>query len=66
MPNSVTLAADSESEVQHRPNPESLKDSLLLADRAFEGLDYLKKIEDNDGFYSVRGKKNIKPIVVKA
>jgi len=66
MPNSVTLAADSESEVRHRPNPESLKDSLLLADRAFEGLDYFKKIQNNDGFYIVRGKKNIKPIVVKA
>jgi hypothetical protein len=41
MPNSVTLAADCESEVQHRPHPESLKGSLFLGDRAFEDSNYL-------------------------
>ena len=46
MPNSVTLAADSESEVQHRPTPESLKRSLFLGDRAFEDRDYFMKIKE--------------------
>jgi hypothetical protein len=45
IPNSVTLAADSESEVQHRPTPKSLKRSLFLGDRAFEDRDYFMKID---------------------
>lgn len=66
VPNTVILAADSESEAQHRPPPESLKEVLFLGDRAFEGRDYFMQIQDNGGFYIVRGKKNIRPLVVKA
>jgi hypothetical protein len=66
VPNTVILAADSESEAQHRPRPESLKEVLFLGDRAFEGRDYFMQIQNNGGFYLVRGKKNIKPLVVKA
>jgi len=66
VPNSVTLAADCESEAKHGPAPESLQESLFLGDRAFEDRKYFGDIQNNGGSYIVRGKKSIRPLIVKA
>lgn len=62
----VTLAADKESERQFCPEPEELRNRLFLADRGYESLDMLRSIREADGSYIIRGKRNIRPTIVKA
>lgn len=65
-PERITMAADKEAERHFRPDAEILKDSLFLADRAFQDRDYFITINAAGGFFIIRGTKNIRPIIVEA
>lgn len=61
--NSVILAPDTESEVVNAPEPESVKDSLLLADRMFFVKKYLADIQRAGGHYLVKAKSVLNPTI---
>lgn len=64
--NHVALSADSAGERQFLPQPAELSGSLLLADRGYLSLDYLRQVDAADGSFIVRGKTNLNPLIIKA
>lgn len=66
MPESITLAADSESEVHFTPEASSLGGALFMGDRMFFIKSYLAEIEQHGGSYIVRSKGTLNPTVVRA
>ena len=65
-PITIALSPDTDSEHDYRPKPESLRDDLLLADRGYLDLTYLRAIERHGGFFIVRSKSNLNPRVIDA
>jgi hypothetical protein len=65
-PDTITLAPDKEAEKHFRPDPDSLKGCLFLGDRAYQDMLYFIEIRQQDGYYIVRGTRNIRPIISKA
>jgi hypothetical protein len=65
-PTTITLAADKESEKHYRPDPKTIKDSLLLGDRGYQDRRYFKAIIEALGYYIIRGTKNIRPMILEA
>lgn len=65
-PQTINLAPDSVSEYQFMPteNNADLAQTLSLMDRGYGSLEKLHKIEQEDGFFVVRMKDNINPIIV--
>ena len=66
MPESISLAPDSESEVHFAPEASSLQGGLLLADRMFFIKDYLAKIQAHGGHYVVKTKGTLNPTIHRA
>jgi len=66
MPHTITLAADSESEVHFAPEPSSVSGGLLLADRMFFIKSYLADIQHHGGHYIVKTKGTLNPVVRRA
>lgn len=64
--NRVTLSADSEGERQFLPAPEELAGSLLLADRGYVSIDYLRATDEADGRFIIRGKSDMNPLILNA
>ena len=64
--NAVTLSADSEGERQFLPEPEELAGSLLLADRGYISIDYLRAVDNADGRFIIRGKSDMNPLILNA
>jgi Transposase DDE domain len=62
----MTLSPDTDSEHDYRPAPESLRGDLLLADRGYLDLTYLRDIERHGGCFLVRGKAGLNPRVIDA
>src|ERR687895_2728049 len=62
----ITLSPDTDSEHDYRPAPESLRGDLLLADRGYLDLTYLRDIERHGGCLLVRGKAGLNPRVIDA
>ncbi|HEX6315688.1 MAG TPA: transposase, partial [Gemmatimonadaceae bacterium] len=48
------MAPDKEAERQFLPDPSTLKDRLLLADRGYPGVDYFEDVREQGGFFVVR------------
>jgi hypothetical protein len=65
-PITIALSPDTDSEHGYRPEPESLRHDLLLADRGYLDLTYLRDIERHGGFFIVRSKSNLNPRVIDA
>ena len=63
---SVILAADKEAERQFSPTPQELRNRLFLADRGYESRDMMRSIDANAGAFIIRGKRNIRPTIVRA
>jgi hypothetical protein len=59
----IVMAPDKEAERHYRPDPAEMKGSLLLGDRAFEDILYFVKLTDENAFFIIRGKKNIRPTI---
>jgi hypothetical protein len=65
-PITIALSPDTDSEHDYRPEPESLRGDLWLADRGYLDLTYLRDIERHGGFFLVRSKSNLNPRVLSA
>jgi hypothetical protein len=65
-PLTIALSPDTDSEHAYRPEPESLRGDLLLADRGYLDLTYLREIARHGGFFIVRSKSNLNPRVIDA
>lgn len=66
VPNRVALSADSEGERQFLPEPGEIAGSLLLADRGYVSMDYMRSLDAAGGHFIVRGKTDMNPLIVKA
>ena len=65
-PTTVVLTPDTTSEQAFLPEPASLRASLLLADRGYLDLHYLRRVQDAGGFFLIRAKAGMNPQVVEA
>ena len=65
-PITIALSPDTDSEHDYRPEPESLRGDLWLADRGYLDLAYLRDIERHGGFFLVRSKSHLNPRVLSA
>src|SRR3989442_2338427 len=60
------LTPDTTTEQAFLPEPPSLRDSLLLADRGYVDLHYLRRVQDEGGFFFIRAKAGMTPQVFEA
>src|SRR5437016_8416816 len=65
-PTTLVLTPDTTSEQTFLPEPASLRDSLLLADRGYIDLGYLHRVSQQGGFFIIRAKAGMNPQVVEA
>ena len=65
-PTTVVLSPDTTNEQAFLPEPASLRASLLLADRGYLDLHYLRRLQDAGGFFLIRAKAGMNPQVVEA
>jgi hypothetical protein len=65
-PTTVVLTPDTTSEQTFLPEPASLKASLLLADRGYLDRGYMRRVQDERGFFLIRAKAGMHPQVVEA
>lgn len=65
-PITIASSPDTDSEHDYRPEPESLRGALFLADRGYLDLAYLRDIDRHGGCFIVRGKANLNPHVLQA
>lgn len=61
----ITMTGDAECERHHLPEAKMLKGKLLLADRGYDGTEYLLCVDDEGGFFLVRIRKSHNPRVIK-
>jgi len=65
-PTTVVLTPDTTNEQAFLPEPAVLRASLLLADRGYLDLHYLRRVQDAGGFFLIRAKAGMNPQVVEA
>jgi hypothetical protein len=65
-PTTVVLTPDTTSEQAFLPEPSSLRASVLLADRGYVDLHYLRRVQDEGGFFLIRAKAGMNPQVLEA
>ena len=65
-PTTVVLTPDTTNEQAFLPEPASLRGSLLLADRGYLDLHYMRRVQDEGGFFIIRAKAGMNPQVVEA
>ena len=65
-PITMFLSPDTDSEHDYRPEPESLRGALLMADRGDLDLTYLRDIDRQGGFFIMRSKAGLNPRVMEA
>lgn len=62
----ILLAPDKESEQKFKIAAKDTKGRLLLEDRGYEHREFFRDVQKEEGFYIVRGKKNIRPRIRRA
>src|SRR6266566_4661458 len=65
-PTTVVLTPDTTNEQAFLPEPATLTGSLLLADRGYIDLGYLRRVAQARGFFIIRAKAGMHPQVVEA
>ena len=65
-PTTVVLTPDTTNEQTFLPEPASLRDSVLLADRGYVDLHYLRHVQEAGGFLLIRAKAGMNPQVLEA
>jgi len=65
-PTTVVLTPDTTAAQAFLPEPASLRASVLLADRGYVDLHYLRRVQDASGFFLIRAKAGMNPSVVEA
>ncbi len=63
---SIVLTPDTDAEAQYLPEPESTVGSLVMGDRGYFKIKYMAEVDKEDGFFIIKGKGNINPLVVCA
>lgn len=63
-PSTVTVSPDTHGERQYLPDPVSLLDTLLLADRGYVGFAYMDQVRAAGGFFVIRGKSTHRSMVL--
>ncbi|WP_158300534.1 IS4 family transposase [Coxiella burnetii] len=59
----VILAPFSHADVNYLPSAKEIKNSLLLLDRAYLDFSYLREVDTHQGFFIVRGKRHMNPMI---
>src|SRR5438105_3991203 len=65
-PTTVVLTLDTTNDQAFLPEPASLRASLLLADRGYLDLHYMRRVQAEGGFFLIRAKAGMNPQVVEA
>jgi hypothetical protein len=65
-PTTVVLTPDTTNAQAFLPEPASLRASVLLADRGYLDLHYLRRLQGAGGFFIIRAKAGMNPQVVEA
>jgi Transposase DDE domain len=65
-PTTVVLTPDTTNEQAFLPEPASLRGSVLLADRGYVDLHYLRRVQAADGCFLIRAKAGMNPQVMEA
>jgi hypothetical protein len=65
-PTTVVLTPDTTHEQAFLPEPASLRGSVLLADRGYLDLHYMRRVQDAGGFCLIRAKAGLNPQVIEA
>src|SRR5438093_695584 len=65
-PTTVVLPPDTTNAQTFVPEPASLRDSVLLADRGSVDLHYLRHVQEAGGFFLIRAKAGLTPPVLEA
>src|SRR5438270_1968615 len=65
-PTTVVLTPDTANEQAFLPEPASLRDAVLLADRRYIDLHYLRRVQAEHGYFLIRAKAGMHPQVVEA
>jgi len=65
-PTIVVLTPDTTNEQAFLPEPAALRASLLLADRGYLDLHYMRRVQDAGGFFLIRAKAGLNPQVIEA
>ena len=65
-PTTVVLTPDTTNEQAFLPEPPTLTGALLLADRGYLDLHYMRRVQDAGGFFLIRAKAGMNPHVVEA
>src|SRR6266852_9770130 len=65
-PITIALSPDTDAEHDYRPEPESLRGDVFLADRGYLDLTYLRDIDRHGGFFIVRSTSHLNPRVIDA
>src|SRR5687767_7884932 len=65
-PTTVVLTPDTANEQAFLPEPATLTGSLLLADRGYIDLHYMRRVQDEGGFCLIRAKAGMNPHVLEA
>lgn len=65
-PKNVSVSPDSQAEYDFLPDEKSLIDTFFLAARGYLKLSYLESIDTAGGFYVVRAKTTVNPVVTAA
>lgn len=60
---SISIAPDTQGERDFLPEPKTLRGKLFLGDRGYEDKDYCAAIDKEGGFFVVRCKKGLNPLV---
>jgi hypothetical protein len=65
-PITVVLTPDTTNEQAFLPEPVTLTGSVLLADRGYIDLHYLRRVQDEGGFWLIRAKAGMNPQILEA
>jgi hypothetical protein len=65
-PTTVVLTPDTTNEQAFLPAHAALRASLLLADRGYLDLHYMRRVQEEGGFFLIRAKAGMNPHVVEA
>src|SRR5439155_22172118 len=65
-PTTLVLTPDTTNDQTLLPEPASLRDSVLLADRGSVDLHYLRHVQEAGGFFLIRAKAGLTPPVLEA
>ncbi|MDK2600797.1 IS4 family transposase [Vibrio vulnificus] len=65
-PVAMSISADTASERDFLPEPQMMKNKLLLADAGYPDFHFFRELEQYGGFYIVRGAKSLNPMIIEA